>query len=280
MVEAQSQKQPIGVFAEVFLNSLVLNWLNVQNSASIDVTGLYAKFERCRRYLKTSKYGDGIERVIYTLSPEAPCLSELVEDYFVTGPDDLLRAYEDLCKRGKPPPTFLDHHAVAFLYEKDQKVIEPYLYDLNTHENHRTIGANLKCMAAIQKRYDMGSMPSIAKVMAPRLQAMVKRYHDRRVQEKMKESVAEFQTTGDISKIASIFDNNEVIKKDLLAFKKAMLEYKTIEKERQNLEMRLQNEATFGIETGREVSAIVSSILAFIIIIGSGVLFFSDKSPF
>lgn len=280
MVEALVLGQPIGAFAEVFINALVLNWLNVQSSASVDVTGLYGKFERCRRYLKTSKFGEGLERTIYTLCPEAPCLSEIVKEYFVTGPDDLLRAFEDLCKRGKVPGSFLDHHSVAFLYEKDQKVIEPYLFDLNTHENHRVIGANLKCMAAIQKRYDMPDMPFIAKSLAPRLQAMVKRYHDRHVQEKMRESVAEFQVSGDISKIASIFDNNEVIKKDFSSFKKAMHEYKVIEEERQKLEMKLQDADKFGVETGREVSAIVSSVVAFLLILGSGIMFFTDKSPF
>ena len=109
---------------------------------------------------------------------------------------------------------------------------------------------------------------------------MVKRYHDRRVQEKMKEHVAEFQLSGDLSKIASIFDNSEVIKKDFIAFKKAMLEFKKIEEERQKLEMKLQDPDSFGIETGREVSAIVSSVMAFLLILGSGVMFFSDKSPF
>jgi len=280
MVQAVTLKQSVGSYAEVFLNSLVLNWLAVQNGAVIDVTGLFAKFERCRRYLKTSRFGEGVERAIYVLCPESPCLSETIKDYFVIGADDLLRAYEDLCKKGKAPATFLDLHAVAFLYEKHQKIIEPYLYDLNTHESHRVIGANLKCLAAIQKRYDMDHMPAIAKIMAPRLQVVIKRYHDRRVQEKLKESVVEFQSTGDLVKIAAIFENVEVSKKDFTSFRKAMVEYTKIEKERQTLEMRLQDKEKFGIETGKEVSAILSSVLAFIIILGAAFLFLSDKSPF
>ncbi len=273
-------KQPIGAYAEVFLNSLVLNWLSVQNSAVVDVTALFAKFERCRRYMKNSKFGEGVERAVYVLCPESHCLSETVKDYFVTEPDNLLSAYEDLCKQGKAPPTFLDLHAVAFLYEKDQKIIEPYLYDLNTHESHKVIGANLKCLAAIQKRYDMDNMTAISKVMAPRLQVVIKRYHDRRVQEKLKENIVEFQTSGNLVKIAAIFENVEVSKKDFTSFRRAMQEYKNIEKERQILEMKLQDKDKFGIETGKEVSAILSSVLAFIIILGAAFLFFSDKSLF
>ena len=280
LAQATVLKQPIGTFVEIFRNSLVLNWLAVQNANIVDVTGLFAKFEKCRRYLKTSKFGDGVERVIYLLSPECPCLSEVVQEYYIVGPEDLLNAYEDLCKQGKPPATFLDRHSVAFLYEKDQKVIEPYLYDLNTHENHRVVAANLKCMAAIQKRYNMGNMPGIGKVMAPRLQPVVRRYHDRRVQEKMKEAGAEFQSTGDLNAIAALFENTEVLKKDFSSFRKAMHEFKTIEVQRQKLEVQLQNKDKFGLETGREIAAIISCILAFMIIVGTAFMFLTDKTPF
>ncbi len=280
MVQAVVAKKSVSAYAEMFLNSLVLNWLAVQDSAMIDVTGLFAKFERCRRYLKTSKFGEGVERSLYVLCPESPCLSEVVKDYFVSAPDDLLRAYDDLCQKGKPPPTFLDLHSVAFLYEKDPKVMEPYLYDLNTHENHRVVGANLKCLAAIQKRYNVDNLPALAKVMAPRLQAVVKRYHDRRVQEKLKESVSEFQSTGNLVKLAGIFENVEVAKKDFTSFKKAMQEFAKIEKERQILEVKLQDKDKFGLETGKEISAVLSSILALLIILGAAFMFLTDKSPF
>ena len=280
MVRAITRKTQAAPLVEIFMNSLVLNWLTAQNNNFIDVTALFQKFERCRRFLKTSKYGEGVERALYTLCPESPCLSDVVDEYFVATPDDLLNAYEDLCKRGKPPANFLDRHAVAFLYEKDPKIIEPYLYDLNTHENHRMVAANIKAMAAIQKRYNMDNMTAIAKVMAPRLQAVVKRYHDRRVQDKLKESVIEFQSGGDLKKIAGILDNAEVVKKDLTSFKKAMNEFHRIEQERQNLEMNLQNKESFGINSGREVSAIVSSVLAIIIMFGTAFMFLSDKSPF
>ena len=280
LVQAVVLKQSITPFVEMFMNSLVLNWLTVQNGVNIDVTALFGRFEKCRRFFKTSKFGEGLERAIYVLSPECPCLSDVIKEYYVTSPDELLLAYEDLCRKGQVPATFLDKHSVAFLYEKDPKVIESYLYDLNTHENHRVVSANLKCLAAIQKRYNMGNMKAIGKVLAPRLQVVVKRYHDRKVQEKLKESVVEFQSSGDLKKIAGIFDNADVVKKDFTLFKRAMQEYRRIEEERVMLETTLQDKETFGIKTGKEVSAIISSILAFIIILGSAFMFLTDKSPF
>jgi hypothetical protein len=280
LAEAAALKKPTGVYAEVFLNSLAINWLNLQNSALIDVASLFSRFERCRRYLKTSKYGQGIERVLYSLCPESPCLSSVVESYYIVEPSDLLRAYEDLCQKGRAPSTFLDAHAVSFLCEKDQKVIEPYVYDLNTHENHRVVAANLKCFAAIQRRYNTGPVPGVAKVLAPRLQAVVRRYHDRRVQEKLKGCVAEFQSTGDLVKVAALFEDAEISKKDTVLFRSAMQEFQHMEKERQMLEDKLQSKETFGIGAGKEISVMVSSVLAFLIIIVTVFMFLSDKSVF
>ncbi|MEM7650975.1 MAG: hypothetical protein AAF204_02690 [Pseudomonadota bacterium] len=280
MVQAIVSKTPLRPMIDIFMNSTALNWLGNQNPTFVDVTGLFQKFERCRRFLKTSKFGEGVERTVYSLCPESPCLSPIIEDYYVSTPDELLLAFDSLCRAGKVPNTFLDLHSVAFLYEKDSKVIEPYLYDLNTHENHRTVAANVKCMAAIQKRYSMENMPALAKALAPKLQAVVKRYHDRRVQEKLKESVIEFQNSGDLKKIAGILDNVEVVKKDIQAFKKAMVEFDKIEKERQKLEMNLDDKDKFGVNTGREISAIVSCVIAVIIIAGTSFMFMSDNSPF
>ena len=189
-------------------------------------------------------------------------------------------AFEDMCRRGRPPKVFLDRHVVAFLQEKDPKSIENYLFDLNTHENHRQIGATLKCFANIQRRYKLQDMPFLARVLSPMLHTLAKRYHDRRVQEKMREAIADFQMSGNLIKVAALFENAEVQKKDFHSFKKAMLEFRKIEKERETLEMRLQDKAKFGVETGRYFSAVFSCMLAFAVIIGAASLFLSDKSFF
>lgn len=280
MVEATVLKQPLGPLAEVFTNSLVLNWLVVQNQMSVDVTGLFKKFEKCRHSLKTNKFGEGVERCIYLLSPESPCLSEIVKDYFVAGPADLLLAFESLCQQAKAPERFLDRHSIAFLYQKDAKVLEPFLYDLNTQVNHKVVLATLKCLASIQKRYDVGDVPGVSKVLAGKLPAVVRRYHDRRVQDKLKDEIEEFSSSGNLKKMAAILDNAEVLKKDFTSFRKAMLEFRDIEQERQNLEVSLENKESFGTDTGREVASVVACVLSAIIILGTAFMFLSDKSPF
>ena len=116
--------------------------------------------------------------------------------------------------------------------------------------------------------------------MAPMLHVVAKRYHDRRVQEKLREAIAEFQMSGNLVKVAALFENPDVQQKDFVSFKKAMLEYRNIEKERLNLETRLQDKEKFGIETGRYFSAVFSCMLAFVVVVGAASLFLSDKTFF
>lgn len=280
MVEAVALKQNLTPYAEVFNANIVGNWLAVQTNSSLDISGLHNKFELCRRYMRSNKLGEGMERCIYLLAPEAHCLSDIYKDYLIIEADDLLRALEDLCQKKRAPSIFLDRHVAAFLFQRDPKLIEPYAFDLNTNERHRVVLATLKCLANIQRRYEVPDVAGVAKSLASQMQSVYRRYHDRTIREKLQKSIEEFAELGDLQKMASLLDNPDVVNKDYAAFRKAMLEYDTIEKERLELEGSLGDKATFGIETGKEWAVIASCALSALIIIGTVFMFFSHKPVF
>jgi len=280
LADAMVTKKQLAHFADLFNHNLAANWLTFHQNPNSDISGLHTKFEHCRRVLRSNKIGEGLERAFYMLCPESPCLSETLRAYFIDDPKDLVLAFEDLCKKNNVPQTFLDRHAVAFLLQKDPRVIEPSVYDINTQERHKILLGNLKCLAAIQKRYGIKELPALAKTFGILLPAVVQRYHDRTVREKMKKNIGDFAANGDLQKMALLLDNQDIFKTDFLAFRKAMLEYNNLEKERHGLEKKLESKETFGIETGKEWSAIASSLLAAVIILGVAALFLSKKSFF
>lgn len=272
-------KQPLAPFAELISNGVAMNWLAAQESPSADSVGMHSKLESCRRFLRSNKPGEGLERVLYLLCSDAPCLSEAVANYYVVRPGDLLLAFEDLCKKNKAPSMFLDRHSVAFLMQRDSRVIEPYVFDLNTQDRRKIVLTNLRCLAAIQRRYDTGQVPFVTKMLAEMVPIVFERYHDRTTREKLKKGVEECAESGDLQKLSALLDNSETISRDYGEFRKAMLEYSAIEKERQAIEAGLVSREGFGLEAGREWSAIVSSVLAGISILVIAAMFLSDK-PF
>src|SRR5262249_31215958 len=149
-----------------------------------------------------------------TMCTECPCLSEKLKGYYIQTPEDMIRAFEDICQKGNAPTMFLDRHSMAFLSVKEQKVIDPFLYDLGSPEEHRRILGNLKCLGAIQKRFNMSNFPAIAKTFSEVLPSVYARYHDRDVREKLEGAIRKFVAEGDLNKMATILSNTEVIQKD------------------------------------------------------------------
>jgi hypothetical protein len=280
LAEAVALNQNVGIYAEIFKMNLMGAWLAVQMDSKIDVVGLHNKFELCRRFLNSSRAGEGIERCLYLLAPEAQCMSETYRDYVLLRPDDLLLAMEGLCEKKRTPSIFLDRHVTAFLAQRDGKIIEPFVFDLNTGVRHRVVLATVKCIANIQKRYEVRNLPALAKALAAMLPAVYKRYHDRTIREKIQKSIEEFAESGDIQKMAALLENNEVITKDFTAFRKAMQEYEVIEAERNALEIALVDKASFGVQTGKEWAVIFSCVLAAIIIAGTLFMFLSKQGNF
>jgi len=277
MYEAVVLKQDIKVFADMFLQSVAMNWVTATENPNLDITGLISKFDACRNFIRQGKIGFGVERCLYTLSSEAPCVSPKVKDYVVSSPEDLMYAFEDMCQKGKMPALFIDRHIAAFLSVKDPKSIDSYLFDINSPDDHKNLLGNIKCLATIQKRSGLPEFPHITKAFSKRLPVLYKRYHDKAVRETLKDKVDKFVKAGDLVKIVNLLDSSDLQKKDFRGFKEAMVEYAGLKAEYESLETRLENEDTFGRGMGRQVAAMISGGVAVLVIIITTFMFLSGK---
>lgn len=268
-------------FMDLINQKAVIYWLNSQYDDRADYGVLVSRFDGCRAFLRQKNVGYGIERCLYFLNPECPCLSEKLEGYYIRSPEDLMYAYEDMAKNPNRPDMFLDRHVVAFLSVKERQVVDPYLIELNSSEYYQRVLANLKCLASIQKRAKMEAFPGIARWISDILGPVYERYHDRQLREKLQERIEKVVDSGDLMKLAAILDSPDVIQKDLVAFKKAMNTYSELQEDLEMLEKRLEKPETFGQKTGQEVAAIFAAIISGIMICGFALYFFMNGgSPF
>jgi hypothetical protein len=281
LAQAMVLKQDIQPYADIFAQNIAFNWITVQENQHIDVGSLISRFDSCRNFIRHGKSGYGIERCVYLLCPEVNCLSDKLTDYYVMTPEEMIYAFEDLCRKGKAPITFLDRHSAAFLSVKDSKVVDSFLFDLASHEDYKKILGNLKCLATIQKRSNMPPFPGIAQAFMNSINTLCARYHDREVRDRLQKSVARYAQEGDLGKMAGIFNNAELQARDMGGFRQAMEEYSALQNEDAQLTARLVDKANFGRATGREIAAIISSIIAAVAILASSLMFFTDSStPF
>ena len=280
MARAMMMKEDIKPYVELLSGTLILNWMTVSENPSVDKGALGTKMDSCRHYLRQSKYGYGIERCLYVLAPEVHCLSDKLQDYQVRTPEDMIRAFEDICAKGRAPALFVDRHSAAFLSVKDSRSIDSFLFDLSGSEEHKRVLANLKIFGIIQNREKLGPLPALSETFFNMLSCVFERFHDQTIRENMKKEIRKFSQAGDLVKMAALLDNPDVVNRDMGAFKDAMIEYRQLTKEAEELEAKLVNPETFGRTTGRAIGSVVSSIVAGVIILILAFMFISGQALF
>lgn len=280
LADAFMTKKDLMPFADLINQQLVMIWLGAQQDVRVDVGNLITKFDSCRAFLRQNTLGYGIERCLYFLCPESPCVSERLAGYYVQDPEALLAAFEDMADSPKRPDLFIDRHIAAFLSVKDRRMIDPFFLELNADEYYKKVLANIKILATIQKRSHLGAFPGVAAWVADSLDPVYECFHDRDLRTFLREKVDKLKKTGDLVKIVTLLDDNELRQRDFLAFRQAMEDYRAMGGEDDELRQKLEKPESFGRETGQEVAAIVSGFLAGIFILVLAFMHFTKTAVF
>ena len=255
-------------YTEIIQENVILFWLNSQIDRNVDVGTLITRFDACRAFIKNRNAGFGLERCLYFLYPEAPCLSEKLRRYYVRNAGEMMGAFETMCRKGELSGLFLDRHSIAFLSAKNSKILDSYLIELNAAEPHKQVLGNVWALSTIQERYETGPVPHVARHIVKMMSPVLSRFHDRRLRDRLKEEFDKIQKTGNLGRLAMILENVEIIDKDFKAFKGAMADYVRLRKEKETLSDKLKNDKeSLGAGIGRASAAVFSSLLGGVMII-------------
>jgi len=274
LAEVLVLKQDVQPFADMFTQNIMLTWIGAQISSNLDFGALISSFDECRLFVTQQKIGYGIERCLYLLSPEAFCLSEKLDGYYVLSAEDMIFSFEDLCAKGKAPAHFLDRHSVAFLAIRDSKLLEKTIYDIDSNQPRKRILAELKIMAMIQKREKLKNFPALGMAFHKRLECVYEALKDKKTRDKVTASMAELAKKGNLSKMVDLIVDGALFKTDGHGFSQARTEYIELQREYEGLEVGLQNKKTFGRKEARGYAAIASAALAVLAILIFLFLFF------
>ncbi len=267
LMEAFVMKRDLHVFSEFFMNYFITQWVDAQPSTVQDASNMISKFDSARAHLRTKGMGGGLERCLYSMNPEAHCLSEKLSKYYVGSPEEMMFAFEKMSTLPSRPGMFFDRHIVAFLSTKDRKNIDPYIFDLNTTEQYRRTLAEIRTLATIQKRSQMPRFPGIAGWIVDNLEPIYERFHDRELRAELKKKAERAKETGDLAKLILLFDNPALYQEDFANFRRAMRKHYDLEQETVQTERDLRDESSYGQGTGRQIAAVVAGALAAIVIL-------------
>lgn len=261
-------------YVDVLQSSLQSYWVSHHTETQSDVIALQQKVEQCRSLMRNvNSPGFGLERIVYMLNPDAPCLSPMFRNAYVRTPEDVVTALNEACKQSPKPARLLDRHIIAFLAERDRKAIEMQIFDINSGKPSQAYLGTLRCLAALQRRARMDALPELTNWMADLAKPVYPTIHDRDLREEMKKRVEKVKEEGKLWRLLDILTDPEILSRDIALFSYAMNEYRSLQYEKDNLEMRLLDPQTFGRRRGMETAALVSSIIAFIVAAGLTFIF-------
>lgn len=267
-------------YEEIIKYNLADFWSKLAEESEMDTQLIKSKFESAQVNAIQKKLGFGAEGNLYFLCQEAPCLSPVFKNHYVRTPEDMLIALEDICSKTHKTEGFVDRHIAGFLMGRDKKVIERQLLALNSFEVLTSKLALLNIYALIQERAKLKALPHLSKALLIYLSPLLERYHDRTKKAEIRKTADGIADSGNLPKLAALLNDKKLKRHDKAGFIKALQEYQIIRQEHAHLEDQLQNNKRFGYGTGYEIAAIISGLLAGIVILATTFLQFSKGGLF
>ena len=230
--------------------------------------------EKCRSALTQKMPGYGIERILYMLNMESPCMSPLLRNHFVLSPGGLLLALEDISKQAGRPDSILDRHMIAFISVREPKMIDPNFGYLNSHSRGQQVIGIARVLASIQRRFSVAAVPGVCNWLISLTAPMIDLLNDRDLRQALSKQVSKLQGSGNLAALLELVDDPVLIKDDAQRFAYAQYEYGALVAEKNQIENALRKSQSFGRATGRQVAMLISCALAVMVILGYGVLHF------
>lgn len=275
MAEAFKNRKDMSPFIQMINQHIVPYWLDLQGETFIDVGAIAVAFENCRNSLKQHQAGYGLERCVYVLAPELPCLSEQYDGFVIREAQDFLEALNELAEKKKMPRDIFDTHITAFLMVRHSRMIDPHLPELNSSEKYRRILGTIKTLSSIQKGTNAEELKALTKWAADYVKPFFDRYHDRDIREEKIQEIEKIKGKGNLRDFVNIMDDPKALQKDAIDFKKAIRDYYKLKVENYKYEKSLSERQNYGMSSGREFAAIVSGVIASVIILAVTFIFFS-----
>ena len=170
----------------------------------------------------------------------------------------------------------IDRHIAAFLLEREPQVIESYVFDMDSPHANEVIYAILSCYASIQKRNQIKALPHLAKAFLKQMQPCYDVFYDRELRKKVEENVKKAAEKGDLPGMLSYIEDIAAINKDRRAYNAALQEYHKLDAEHQEIQMNLIDRKRFNRSFGREISAMITSAIAAVIIMMIAIAFYTS----
>ncbi|MBM3548495.1 MAG: hypothetical protein FJX54_16225 [Alphaproteobacteria bacterium] len=252
-----------GILSELFQARLAPVWLAGQIEPRSDTARWQQAFEKAPQYIISGTAGYGMERCLYELNAHLPCLSPIVDRFYVTNMAEMIWALNDYARNPGLAPKLIDRHVAAFCAVRCKQMSDQWLRPLGDSEQTSSykIGV-LKIIALVQQVSKIEQAPDLTKLLAEMLKPVVDGFHNLKQRKKMHQDLEAAGKTGKSAEILALFNDIQVIDRDEKAYQSAQASYQKTATQISLLHIDASNAHHHAKEMGEQVAAIASGSIA------------------
>jgi len=227
----QSQEE-LALLAKFIEQNLIAGWAEIQFNKEIEIpeatSQLITKLERMRVMLRNHGLGFGVERVMYDLNPEMPCMSPLCRGKHITALTPLLKHLDKIAPNMAGGQDPIDVHIAAFMASKLAIANEIHLYDIAAIPalaQNKALTA-LKLFAVAQHRSGNIELAGLTHWVAQRVLPSLQHLHSHTIRGRTLQMLLDQAMDGRTQTLSDLLLDGEIVNVDQTGYQKAQTNYK------------------------------------------------------
>ena len=165
-----------------------------------------------RSYIQSQSIGYGLDRIMYELDEDIPCMSKLVVNNYVCTPTKILKVLDHNYNNSQDKP--FDSSLIAYLRCKIGKKIDGILIDLNSQIPALEASAILRLYTTMQNKFGPQELPKLTQWLSVFSMPLIKSYHNIKYQKFLEKELLKINKSGKIYEMQELLENEEARQKD------------------------------------------------------------------
>ena len=214
---ALKKRNSIKAYIDIFSNDIIKTWYLEQPNIRSPHNAAEFKI-----YINRQDYGYGIERIMYDIDADIPCISPLFNEEFVISASQILKALDNTYNDKVVTSAPFDKNIIAYLRCKLGKKIDNILTEINSSKVTTQISGVLHLYAYIQKKLGPAQLPHLAQWLINYALPIIKSYHNIKYQKYLEHEIIRYAKDGTLIDIYELLESEEAHNNDMRQYVQAV----------------------------------------------------------
>jgi serine/threonine protein kinase len=180
--------------------------------------------EVIRALLQVQSAGFGMERVLYEVNAELPCMSRNYARYYALNVKTMLMVLESVAKEKAAHDKLYDKHLLAFIAARANINKEVKIKDFRDYpelQNNNEL-SSIVLLAMAQEKAKIESLPALCCWAGLRVAEMIEHFHSYEVRQHFSRDIQAILPRGRLSYLVRVLQNRDYIMRDVQGHQKAI----------------------------------------------------------